>query len=553
MNWTTRAVPYGREACGLAVAALLFLASTAAAQSLAPSLGGKPQPIGTVPFESRYMTWIGSTTTQGDAVMNANTARTTYGVNGAGIKIGIISDSFNRLGGMNAGIASGDLPGVGNPNGFTTPVNIVKDDPATYAFDEGRGMAELIHDVAPGAQLLFHSAFNNTETSPGETIGVAINALVAAGANIIVDDVATLDMPAYQDGKAAIAAHNAFLSGVSYFSSAGNNANNAYEGVFNPRLEGTSTFHNFDANNNDAAADKDILRIGAVGPGGSVRASLWWDDPYPSVSGSSPTPTADIDFFLYDITAGNTLVSQSIADQLGGQDANEFVFATNGDTINHQYGVKVQLFAGALNKKLKIQVFGSSISDDDDTNSPTTFGQNSANGVVGVAAASVFNPSAPEPFTSFGPTTILRDANGNPLVTPEIRNAPQITGPDGGNTSFFPAFGDSPSDPDSFPNFFGTSASAPHVAAVAALVLQRAAQLGISLTPTQLYNLLFNSTVDITGSGGATPGFDSRTGWGRLDANLALAQLAVPEPGAIALAMAAIGLIVGHRQRRAAR
>jgi len=180
------------------------------------------------------MTWIGSTTTQGDAVMNSNSARTTYNVNGAGIKIGIISDSFNRLGGMNAGITSGDLPGVGNPNGFTTPVNIVKDDPATYAADEGRGMAEIIHDVAPGAQMLFHSAFNNTNTSPGQTIGEAINALVAAGANIIVDDVATLDMPAYQDGKSAIAAHNAFLAGVPYFSSAGNSSNNAYEGIFTP-------------------------------------------------------------------------------------------------------------------------------------------------------------------------------------------------------------------------------------------------------------------------------------------------------------------------------
>jgi len=46
----------------------------------------------------------------------------------------------------------------------------------------------------------------------------------------------------------------------------------------------------------------------------------------------------------------------------------------------------------------------------------------------------------------------LRDGSGNPLVTPEIRNTPQITGPDGGNTSFFPPFNDSPSDPDTFPS-----------------------------------------------------------------------------------------------------
>ena len=71
-------------------------------------------------------------------------------------------------------------------------------------------LAEIVHDVAPGAQILFHSAFNNTNTSPGQSIGVAINALVAAGADIIVDDVAYLTMPAYQDGLSAIAAKAAF-------------------------------------------------------------------------------------------------------------------------------------------------------------------------------------------------------------------------------------------------------------------------------------------------------------------------------------------------------
>jgi subtilase family protein len=531
MKWTNQSPSNPSVAYGLVAIAAFLVSMNVGAQVLAMAPGER------IPYVDsgvtrQDMTWSGSVTTQGDVLMNAPTARSTFNVNGAGIKVGIISDSFNALGGMNAGVLSNNLPGIGNTNGFTTPVNIVKDDAGT---DEGRAMAEIVHDIAPGAQILFHSAFNNTNTSPGQTIGTAINALVAAGANIIVDDVAWLTMPAYQDGYSAQAAHAAFLAGVPYFSSAGNNGNNAYEGVFNS-LGG---FHNFDANNNDAVADKTILRIGTLPNNGIVRAVLWWDDPYPTVGGGSPT--ADIDFSLVDLTT-NTTVSSSVANQLGGADAYEFVGVQNTSGATHQYGLKVNRFAGDANKKLKIQVFGSTISDDDDTNSPTIFGHNSADGAVAVAAASVFNINSPESFTSLGPTTLLRDSSGNSLANPLVRNTALITGPDGGNNSFFGS--DSGSDADSFPNFFGTSAAAPHVAAVAALLMERAADLGISLTPTQLYGILFNSTVDLN-----TPGYDFLTGYGRLDAFSALSHL-VPEPGTISLVTLALFACVVHRPRR---
>jgi subtilisin family serine protease len=59
------------------------------------------------------------------------------------------------------------------------------------------------------------------------------------------------------------------------------------------------------------------------------------------------------------------------------------------------------------------------------------------------------------------------------LPVPEVRIKPGVTGPDGDNTSFFifdPGFEvPGTSEPDEFPNFFGTSASAPHAAGVAAL------------------------------------------------------------------------------------
>lgn len=66
------------------------------------------------PLGSPYITWVGSQTTEGDGVMNADSARSTYGVNGSGIKIGVISDSFDGSGStptVSTQTSNGDLPG----------------------------------------------------------------------------------------------------------------------------------------------------------------------------------------------------------------------------------------------------------------------------------------------------------------------------------------------------------------------------------------------------------------------------------------------------------
>ena len=487
-----------------------------------------------LPASVRNITWTGSVTSQGDAVIGGPLARSSFGVNGTGIKVGIISDSFNFLGGQNAGVLSGDLPGIGNPNSFATPVNILNDEFVAGNIDEGRAIAEIVHDVAPGAQILFHSAFNNPESTPGGTIATAINNLVAAGANIIIDDVFTLDTPIYQDGAAAQAVNNAFANGVAYFSSAGNNANNAYEAVYSPYAFFN---HDFDANNSEGGSN--VLEIGTIPNGGSFAAALWWDDAYASLGG---TPTTDYELGLYNIT-DNVVEGGSIGNQLAGDDPWEAFGFTNTSGSPKSYGLFVEFAGGVLNKQFKIEVFGTTIQDDDDTNSPTIGGHNAAVGALAVGAAPFFNPNSPESYTAHGPTTILYDSAGNALAVPEIRNTPALIGIDGSNTSFF--FNDSIVDADAFPNFFGTSASVPHVAAVAALVLERAALLGQSLTPAQLYQLLINSTVDM-----GTPGYDFITGHGRLDAYAAVAAV-VPEPAAATLMLtlfaAALGL--SHRRR----
>ncbi|MCW2988545.1 MAG: Alkaline phosphatase, partial [Solirubrobacterales bacterium] len=162
----------------------------------------------------------GAVRSEGDAQLRAVEARPGFGVDGSGVTVGILSDSFDRdpTAATNApgDVASGDLPGPGSPCGSTAPVGIL-DDSEPGGNDEGRAMAQIVHDLAPGAAIDFATAFT------GE-LGFAANirALAAAGAKVIADDVAYFEEPFFQDGPVAVAAGEAVAAGASYFSAAGN-------------------------------------------------------------------------------------------------------------------------------------------------------------------------------------------------------------------------------------------------------------------------------------------------------------------------------------------
>jgi len=121
----------------------------------------------------------------------------------------------------------------------------------------------------------------------------------------------------------------------------------------------------------------------------------------------------------------------------------------------------------------------------------TTGGHATANGCNGTAAYSAFRPSKPETFTSPGPAIYYFDKMSNRLNPPQIRLQPRIAAADAANTSFFTS--DNGNDGDSNPNFSGTSASGPHAAAIAGLVIQAHGGPG-SLTPDQTRDILQRST-----------------------------------------------------------
>ncbi len=131
------------------------------------------------------------------------------------------------------------------------------------------------------------------------------------------------------------------------------------------------------------------------------------------------------------------------------------------------------------------------------------------------------NPPRLENFSSKGGTPILFNSNGVRITT-VIRQKPEITAVDGTNTTFFG--NDIASDADNFPNFFGTSAAAPHAAAVAALMLQRHP----TATPDQIKAALQSSAIDIVRRQNNTNigvGFDFHSGFGLIQADGAIEAL----------------------------
>ena len=99
------------------------------------------------------ITRVGSATSQADFVHEADRVRASLptGFDGSGVTIGVMRDSYDTTGNGSAAadIASGDLPAVG--------VNVLQD--FAGGSDEGRAMLQLVHDLAPGADLAFATAF----------------------------------------------------------------------------------------------------------------------------------------------------------------------------------------------------------------------------------------------------------------------------------------------------------------------------------------------------------------------------------------------------------
>jgi len=446
----------------------------------------------------------GAIVSEGDTQLKADAAREAHpGVNGTGVTVGILSDSFDQASESGEGgpiatkaeddVESGDLPGVnGCLDASITPVEVLPgEDGPPDGTDEGRAMAQIVHDLAPGATLKFATAFTSDEISFANNI----RALAAAGAKVIVDDVFWQGEPFFQDGPIAVAVNEVVKGGVTYFSAAGNDNLVDSEGhdiaswetpeyrdsgSCPPAVQavpGANAIHCLDFNPGPAVDKTFGIKVEA---GETLSIDMQWDEPWFGVG-------TDLDAFLLNSTGG--LIAESAEDNLGGAPVEVLKWTNTGSgtktvqlVVNRFSGSSPRLKFALLENGRGVSATEYPQSSGEDVVGPTIFGHSGAASAISVAAVRP-TKSSPERYSSRGPVRhdfgpVVNHTAAARLGSPEIVSKPDLTATDCVRTTFFSFFDDEGFFPVPGWYFCGTSAAAPHAAAVAALMRQAAPALG---------------------------------------------------------------------------
>jgi len=405
----------------------------------------------------------------------------------------VLSDGVDALASLQA---SGDLP---------ADVTVIERGGVLQdgTGNEGAAMLEIVHDLAPGASLLFATAFECQAC-----FAANIGALRDAGADVIVDDVAYFAEGMLADDDVAAAVDAVVADGALYFSAAGNEGNwndgtsGVWEGDFvdsGNTLNGTPA-HDFG--------------------GGDIRNEITVDSPFGfTLHWSDPLGASSNDYDLYLVNKPGTVIFGAGTDvQDGNDDPFEQIGVFGNNTGRNLIIVRN---AGAETRYLHLSANRGRLEH-------ATIGQTGqhagARGALGVAAVDVRDAAGAggvfagtesvETYSSDGPRRVFYEADGTP-ITPgnflatggELRAKPDLAAADCVSTAA-----------PGFSTFCGTSAAAPHAAAIAALLLE------VGATPEEARVALTATALDIEALG---PDRDS--GAGLLDA---LAATAAAQPAA---------------------
>ncbi|MGE0528467.1 MAG: S8 family serine peptidase [Bdellovibrionales bacterium] len=458
--------------------------------------------------------FAGQVLSEGDAAMRSDDVRRVYRATGKGSTVGVISDSFNCLGGADEDIATGDLP---------SDVNVVGEATCTSArADEGRAMAQIVHDIAPDAKITFH-----TGVGLGHIAFVqAIDKLISAGARVIADDVAVLAEPWFQQTILTEAISERTKShNITYVASAGNlGPEFSYAAPFvasteqlNPAI---GVFHKFGRE----AGDQSPLVAVRINAGARATFALQWDQPW-RIGTSTQGPMSNLDLVIY--TFAGRFVAGAFTNNIVNGRAFEGITLTNNGSTHIDLLVGVALNSGPAPDRLQLVVGNGAffLASNVKIDGPGILHHANSPHVLAVGATTVIGPQSSPPLIAFyssaGGSPIKYDVNGQ-TITPLILPKPDIVGPDGVNTTFF----GSDLDGDGVPNFRGTSASAPHIAGVVALLKERMPDARFEFLQKSLTSTAVDMDDPVTPEFDA--GFDYGTGHGFVDAMQAMVEILKP-------------------------
>ena len=473
----------------------------------------------------------GITNSQGDFAMHSDFVRLGYDVDGEGVKIGVLSNSFDTRDKAEQDVKNGDLPGAENPNGYLQEVDVLKDLGEIYGIqsDEGRAMLQIVHDIAPGAELAFRTGYlGERDMADG------IRELAAANCDIIVDDLTYITEPYFRDGVISQAVDQVVEGGKTFFSAAGNFGRASYCGVFNPApAPATINGEAHDFGGGDIF--QEILL-----PEGDYLMVMQWDD------GSDPeqaTTETDMDIFLSD-DVGFSLLGFN-RENIGGFPIEVVPYSVQGGPVSANIIVSREAGPDVPVTFKYILFRGSSLFTivQYDQGNSTIVGHPNSTGAIAVGAVRYDKNPIYSPGVYDEPVIMSFSSIGGTLVDGVDRMKPDVTAPNGVNTMVDLGNGDWDGDPDEYPNFFGTSAASPHAAGVAALIMEAKAKYDLedSVEPSVIRSLLKSTAMEME-----EPGDDPVSGSGFIQAHKALMTFANPTPYVENLILASQGLIPGE-------
>jgi subtilisin family serine protease len=403
------------------------------------------------------------------------------GYTGAGVKVAVIDSGFKDL---TEARVNGDLP-------YTVHTYDLTGKGINTEYLHGTACAEIVHDMAPQAELYLLKVSDEVD------IYRALDYCIYQHIDIISLSLSTFgsgpgDGTGYLDGLV----DQARASGILVVASAGNYANGAHwEGVFTD-LYDDHNVHEFISGDpesyyNAIAAFPDWDDDGTPETN-EVTILMRWDD--------WPHANIDYDMYLFDYETGEP-VDSSNAIQDGLQPPFEIIVADlegTEDDVNYYAlivakkdgepeGTELELYLGGTSTFVPFYKYSTAIT----TSSSSIAEPADAESVLAVGAIDYIKwyTGPQEDFSSRGPT--------NAWAGSSARIKPDIMGPDGVTTSTYGAS-----------SFFGTSASAPHVAGAAALILS----MYPDWSPDQLQSYIESNAIDM-----GEAGKDNIYGLGRLN------------------------------------